>query len=93
MNNWDIWQLLSEAFQVPLFTVNQTPITLSSLIIFFSLLGVLLLINRTLRRIMSTRVLPQFQLPTGTQYTVIRITQYIIWFIGGFRHFNLLGST
>ena len=91
MKEWNVLQQLSELFQIPLFTVNQTPITLSSFFIFFCLLGIILLVNRALRRIMALRVLPPFSLPAGTQYTIIRITQYVTWFVGGLLAFQFIG--
>lgn len=91
MNELDILKYLSQAIQVPLFTVNRTPVTISSVIIFIGILGAILLVSRALRRLMASRVLPRFQLPTSTQYTAIRVMQYATWFIGVFLAFQFIG--
>ncbi len=91
MNEFDILKYLSQAIQVPLFTVNRTPVTISSVIIFIGILGGILLVSRALRRLMASRVLPRFQLPSSTQYTAIRIMQYATWFIGVFLAFQFIG--
>ena len=48
MNIWDMFRGFGSAFQTPLFTINQTPVTVSSLILFVGVLLAFLIANRIL---------------------------------------------
>ncbi len=91
MNVWDMLRGVGNTFQIPLFSINQTSVTVSSLIIFFGILLGFLFVNRILARMMAATVLPRFNLQQGTQFTVIRITQYAVWFVGIFLAFQFIG--
>jgi small-conductance mechanosensitive channel len=78
-------------FNYTLFTVNQTPITFSSLILFLFLLIVFLIISKILTRTLGTRVLSRLSIDEGTRYNLERITQYILGIIGAIVAFQFIG--
>jgi small-conductance mechanosensitive channel len=78
-------------FTYPLFTVNQTPITLSSLMFFFVIMGVFMLLNTLLRRFLKNQLLKRFKMPLPTQYTLTRIIQYVLLFVGTIIAFQVIG--
>lgn len=83
--------LLDQIFSHPLITVNQTPVTLSSLLVFALTLALFILISKALNQIILGRILGRIGLETGTKYTLSRVTQYVFWFVGGFIAFQFIG--
>ncbi|MGD9849967.1 MAG: mechanosensitive ion channel family protein [Nitrospirales bacterium] len=86
-----IWNVLDQFFTYPLFTVNQTPITLSSLMFFVVIVAVFWIANTIIRRFLHNRVLKRFKMPLATQYTLTRIIQYVLLFIGVIIAFQVIG--
>ncbi|MGE0474160.1 MAG: mechanosensitive ion channel family protein [Nitrospirales bacterium] len=86
-----IWNALDQFFTYPLFTVNQTPITLSSLMFFMIIVSVFWITNALIRRFLHDRILKRFKIPLATQYTLTRIIQYLLLFIGVIIAFQVIG--
>ncbi|SMO50732.1 mechanosensitive ion channel family protein [Gracilimonas mengyeensis] len=82
-----IWDLL----QVQLFSIQNTPVTFLKLIIFVMLLIGFSLFASFIKRLLHKRVLPRFVRDSGLQYTLARISQYIVTVIGIFFAFQFLG--
>lgn len=82
---------LDQFFTYPLFIVNQTPITLSSLVFFVIIMGIFWIVNTLLRKFLNNRVLNRFKMPLSTQYTLTRIIQYVFLFVGIIIGFQVIG--
>lgn len=82
---------LDRFFTYPLFTVNQTPITLSSLMFFVIIMVVFWVLNALLRRFLSNQMKRHSKLPLSTQYNLTRIIQYVLIFIGTIIAFQVIG--
>jgi small-conductance mechanosensitive channel len=82
---------LDQFFTYPLFTVNQTPITLSSLVFFVVIMGIFWMVNTILRKFLNNRVLKRFKMPLATRYTLTRIIQYVFLFVGIIIGFQVIG--
>ena len=78
-------------FDFKLFTVNQTPITISSLILFLFLFIAFLIASKILTRTLGKRVLTRLNIDEGTRYNLERITQYILGIIGAIIAFQFIG--
>ncbi|WP_447968493.1 mechanosensitive ion channel family protein [Nitrospira sp. M1] len=87
----DTWPTILQFLHYSLFTVNQTPITVSSLLIFCTTLGLAILASKMTRIFLERRVLSRMQLSAGTHYTLIRIVQYLLWLVGGLIAFQFIG--
>ena len=74
-----------------LFEINKTAITLSSLIMFFAVIGVFALVSKLLLRVASAQIFSRVILDEGTQYTLSRISHYIIMVIGAVVAFQFIG--
>ena len=85
------WNTLDQFFTYPIFTINQTPITLSSLMFFFIIMGVLGILSTLLRRFLGNQLLKRFKMPRATQYTLTRILQYVLLFVGTIIAFQVIG--
>ena len=87
--NWG--EILSGILQYQLFMVNQTPITVVSLVMFLTIVVVFFVISKVIKEVLGRRLLAHLNLSTGTSYTLLRLTQYTLWFVGGFVAFQFVG--
>ena len=74
-----------------LFSVGDTPITISSIFVFFVVFAVLLLLSRIVSRMLVTRVLNKLGVDEVTSYTTRRITFYALAAISALLSFQLVG--
>ena len=86
-----VLETFDQFFTYPLFTINQTPITLSSLMFFLLIMSGFWMVNSLLRHFLTHRVLKRFKMPIATQYTLTRILQYLFLFIGIIIAFQVIG--
>lgn len=90
--SWEeILAILQEILNFRIFSVNQTPITVSSIIILLLLLTAFIIAGIMVRRILDRRFLKRFKIDSGTRYTLSRISQYIIIAIGVLISFEFVG--
>ena len=82
---------IDKFFTYPLFTLNQTPITLSSLAFFVLIMGIFGVVNTILRKFLNNQVLKRFNMPLATRYTLTRIIQYLFLFVGIIIGFQVIG--
>jgi small-conductance mechanosensitive channel len=91
MNLTDIQSSIYQIFQYKLFEINRTPVTPSSVIMFVIVITAFFLLSRLLQKILKNQVLTRFQIDPGTQYTLSRISHYIIMIIGCLFAFQFIG--
>jgi small-conductance mechanosensitive channel len=68
---------LKELLDFKLFTLNQTPVTLMSIVLFIVIFITLFLVSGYLVRLLRSRVLPRFHLEESIIYTISRIFYYM----------------
>ncbi|MEX0593564.1 MAG: mechanosensitive ion channel domain-containing protein [Balneolaceae bacterium] len=71
-----------ELLTTTLFQLQQTPVTILSILIFLVVITFFFFLASFTRRVLLKRILPRFEIESGLQYTLSRITYYIIWGIG-----------
>jgi len=74
-----------------IFRLNDTPITLMSLIMFLIVLFVFYLVSRLIVRGILSKILTKFQIDEGTQYPMRGISHYILMSIGALVAFQFVG--
>lgn len=84
-------ELVDRVVHYELVRINQTPITISSVILFFLIFALFYLVSRFLVRGVLRRLLTRFQIEAGVQYTMRRITHYVIVAIGALFAFQFVG--
>jgi small-conductance mechanosensitive channel len=87
----EIVETIQYVMHFKLFEINKTAITLSSLIMFFAVIGVFALLSKLLRRIASSQIFSRLIVDEGTQYTLNRISHYVIMIIGALVAFQFIG--
>lgn len=89
INNF--FETARKLFEITFFTVNQTPITLTSLILFVVIFISFLLLSRLIIRIFSARVLSRMHIDEGTSYNIVRIIHYSFGIVGAVVAFQFIG--
>jgi len=87
----DIFEILKGVLQFKLFTLNQTPVTLMSLVIFFAIFTILLILSSYLTRLLRSRVLPRFHLEQSINYNISRVFYYAFLIISAAFSFQFIG--
>ena len=91
MDDTPLIQVIGKALNYTLFTLNQTPITLASLLIFVVIFLAFVLFSRLVTRMLGSRLLSKVQIDEGVRYTLERITQYSLIVIGAIVAFQFIG--
>ncbi|MFW5893848.1 MAG: mechanosensitive ion channel family protein [Verrucomicrobiota bacterium] len=91
MTATDIFQLANSVLHYTLITVNNTPITLASLLVFICVFCGLVLAVKLLTRTMEQRLLKRFNLDKGSQYAIIRIIRYALLVLAAVFSFQFIG--
>lgn len=87
----DIVGVVNQVFNYKLLTLNDTPITLVSLLVFAVVFGGLAVAVRVATRMIEQRVLTRFTLDTGSQYAISRIIYYVLLVLAIVFSFQFIG--
>jgi small-conductance mechanosensitive channel len=87
----DILGDIHELLTATLFRLQETPVTLLSILIFIMFLVGSVLLGRFVKNALQTRILPRFEIESGLRYTLSRITYYVIVTMGVLISFQFVG--
>ena len=87
----NLLQQVGTALHYELFKVGDTPITLSSILVFLLLFSVLLIVSRIVARVLASKVIAKLAVDSGTVYTFKRITFYLLSLISAVVAFQFIG--
>jgi small-conductance mechanosensitive channel len=82
---------ISRFLKTTLVTINQTPITPASLIIFTLIVLASVFVTRVFTRVVFDRILKKFNLKEGIRYTLRRLTEYTMILVGVIVAFQFVG--
>jgi len=82
---------LQEILELRVFTLQDDPVTILSLVIFFFFLTFFLFLGSFTRRFLAGKFLDKFQIEAGLKYTLSRVAQYTIVIIGVLISFQFVG--
>jgi small-conductance mechanosensitive channel len=91
MQDNGLFELVSKIFGFTFFTINQTPITLASLIVFVFIFLAFMTASKLLTRTLNSRVLSRLQIDEGIRYNLQRVINYTIGVIGAIVAFQFIG--
>ncbi len=86
----DILSAIQDILEIEIFSVQGDPVTVGSLIVFFFFFIGFLILGSVIRRLLQGRILKRFDIDPGIQFTLARITQYLIVVIGVLISFQFL---
>ena len=78
-------------FDREIFRLGETPITIITIIQLILIIAVFFVVSKLLCRFLRRRILPRLGLDNGVQYTILRVSHYLIMVIGMLTALNLLG--
>jgi small-conductance mechanosensitive channel len=87
----EIADVAGNILRFKLFEINQTPITLSSVVMFLVVFLLFLAISRLINRAVLRKILERFQIEPGIRFTMIRISHYLILITGAVVAFQFVG--
>lgn len=87
----EIFSSARDLLTTTLFQLQDTQVSLLTLIIFFLFLIAFIIASRVIKGILLKRVLQRFEIESGLRYTLARISQYIIVTIGVLISFQFIG--
>jgi small-conductance mechanosensitive channel len=82
---------LKEIAHFPLFEINQTPISVFSIAVFLLILLAFYILAKLIKSRVLKYILRKINIDKGLQFTFLRITHYIIVFIGVVIAFQFIG--
>ncbi len=91
MDPSNILEGLGKFSEITLFEINQTPVTLASILLFFLMIAVFYISSRIINRLMFKPLLGRFSIEEGIRYNLIRINHYLIMIIGAIVAFQFIG--
>ena len=85
-----LWNAIRQALELKL-TLGNTEFRLISIIQLILLVAVLFVLSKYVSRLTQKRILPRLQLPSGTQFIMLRIIHYVFMVTGLMLAFNVVG--
>jgi small-conductance mechanosensitive channel len=86
-----IWATIKTVFNTTLFEINQTPVTLFSILMFILVTIAFLLISKVLNRMLLKRILLKMHVQDSTRYMLLRMNHYLIVIVGIILAFQFIG--
>lgn len=82
---------IKEVLYYPLFTINQTPVSLISILLFGLILIAFIFVARLLKNRLLSKILTKFKIEDGMQFTLTKLSQYVVVFIGAIVALQFIG--
>ena len=86
----DILSAAQDILEIEIFSVQGDPVTVGSLTVFFFFFIGFLILGSIVRRVLQGKILERFDLAPGIQFTLARVTQYVIVVLGVLISFQFL---
>jgi small-conductance mechanosensitive channel len=87
----DVIEFVEYFMDFKLFEINKTAVTPSSILMFLVFIALFAVTSRVLQRVLRAQVFSRMSLDKGMQYTLTRITHYLIMIIGAVVAFQFIG--
>ena len=91
MNAESILKQIEYYATYPIFTINQTPVSFFSVVAFILIFILFLIFAKLLKSKILAKLLDKFNIEEGIQFTLLRISHYLILFIGTVVAFQVVG--
>lgn len=87
----DIAQFVEYIMKFRLFEINKTAITVSSIIMFGLVIAAFALLSRLIQSLLVAQIFSRMRIEQGIQYTLTRISHYLIMVVGAVVAFQFIG--
>jgi small-conductance mechanosensitive channel len=86
-----VLDIIKDVLDYRLFTINQQPVTISSVLLFIAFLFGVYIISKVINRIVLRRILIRFDIERSIRYNMIRLGHYVVMTIGTLFAFQFVG--
>ncbi len=86
-----LYHFLVGLLSTPIFKVKETPITIVSVFILLVILWGVYAVSKLTKKVLLKKVFPKAQMELGTQYTLARLSQYLLMTLGIIFAFQFIG--
>lgn len=87
----DVIGLVEYLMNFKLFEINKTAVTPGSILMFVIFIGIFAVTSRLIQRMLRAQIFSRMRVDEGMQYTLTRITHYLIMIIGAVVAFQFIG--
>lgn len=87
----NILEPLNYIINFRIFQIGQTPVTISSVVMFFLVSIFFFMLSRFISRVILKKIFNRVMLDEGTEYNLLRVTHYITMFVGAIVAFQFVG--
>ncbi len=87
----DVIEFVEYFLNFKLFEINKTAVTPTSIFMFVIFIALFAVTSHLLQRVLRAHVFSRMSMDTGMQYTLTRITHYLIMIIGAVVAFQFIG--
>src|SRR6266542_969415 len=87
----DVIKFVEYFLNFKLFEINKTAVTPSSIVMFLLFIAVFGMASHLLQRLLKAHVFSRLRIDEGIQYTLTRITHYLIMIVGAVVAFQFIG--
>jgi small-conductance mechanosensitive channel len=87
----DVIEFVEYFMNFKLFEINKTAVTPFSIVMFLLFIAIFAMTSHVLQRLLKSHVFSRMRLDAGTQYTMTRITHYLIMIVGAVVGFQFIG--
>ncbi len=91
MTSKELFHGIQDFLNTRLFTISNTEVTLSAILVFMLILLAIVIFSRLFARRLIDRILVRFDVEEGTRYTFRRIIEYVFILIGAIIAFQSIG--
>ncbi len=82
---------IKELLNFALFELNQTPVTISSILMFILMMVAFFILSRVLNRVLIKNLLIRLGIEESTRFVMLRVNHYLIMIIGAIVSFQFIG--
>jgi len=86
-----LFKKISEILSINLFEINQTPVSISSIIMLLLMLVIFYTASRVVNRVIIKPLLGRINIEEGIRYNLLRIIHYLIMIVGVIVAFQFIG--
>lgn len=91
MTPTEVFNMVQQVLTYSIFSVNQTQVTVGSIFMLFLGMAIVFFVSKVLVKKILARILTKTNMDAGTQYTLTRITEYLVIVLGGIMVFQMIG--
>ena len=87
----EILGILSKILNYTIFELNQTPVSISSILMFIFFMLIFYFSSRFITKVILNNLFSRLKIEEGTSYTMKRVIHYVVMIIGAIVAFQFIG--